>query len=96
MAYKALGRSITKYAAPVWSTNASESNIGKIQRSQNESLRLTVVGPGLVLTSPSFVSNSASHPAGPHGRHAQKVVNRDPIAVGGEVRHNLHSSLSPL
>ena len=31
-----------------------------------------VVGPGLVSTSPAFVSNSASHPAGPHGRHAQK------------------------
>ena len=27
---------------------------------------------GLVSTSPAFVSNSASHPAGPHGRHAQK------------------------
>ena len=32
MTYKALGRSIANYAAPVWSTNASESNIGKIQR----------------------------------------------------------------
>ena len=31
-----------------------------------------VVGPGLVSTSPAFVSSSASHPAGPHGRHAQK------------------------
>ena len=27
--YKALGRSIVNYATPVWSTNASESNIGK-------------------------------------------------------------------
>ena len=44
----------------------------------------------------AFVSSSASHPAGPHGRHAQKKVNRAPIAGGGEVRHNLHSSLSPL
>ena len=26
--------------------------------------------------------------------HAQKTVNRAPIAGGGEVRHNLHSSLS--
>ena len=43
-----------------------------------------------------FVSSSASHPAGPHGRHAQTTVNRAPIAGGGEVRHNLHSSLSPL
>ena len=55
-----------------------------------------VVGPGLVSTSPAFVSSSASHPAGPHGRHAQKTVNRAPIAGGGEVRHNLHSSLRPL
>ena len=30
MTYKALGRSIANYAAPVWSINASESNIGKI------------------------------------------------------------------
>ena len=29
-------------------------------------------------------------------RHAQKTVNRAPIAGGGEVRHNLHSSLKPL
>ena len=37
-----------------------------------------------ISTSPAFVSNSASHPAGPHGRHAQKTVNRAPIAGGGE------------
>ena len=49
----------------------------------------SVVGPGLVSTSPAFVSSSASHPAGPHGRHAQKTVNRAPIAGGGRVRHNL-------
>ena len=36
MTYKALGRSIANYATPVWSTNASESNIGKIQRAKNE------------------------------------------------------------
>ena len=40
MTYKALGRSILNYAAPVWSTNASESNIGNIQRAQNEALRI--------------------------------------------------------
>ena len=55
-----------------------------------------VVGPGLISTSPTFVSSSASHPAGPHGRHAQKTVNRAHIAGGGEVLYNLHSSLSPL
>ena len=43
MAYKALGRSIANYAASVWSTNASESNIGKIQRAQNEALRLRII-----------------------------------------------------
>ena len=30
-----------------------------------------IVGPGLVSTSPALVSSSASHPAGPHGRHAK-------------------------
>ena len=39
-AYKALAGLIANYAAPVWSTNASESNIGKIQRVQNEALRI--------------------------------------------------------
>ena len=62
----------------------------------NPDFLVNVVGPGLVSTSPAFVSSNASHPAGPHGRHAQKTVNRAPIAGGGEVRHNLHSSLSPL
>ena len=61
-----------------------------------DSFLFKVVGPGLVSTSPAFVSSSASHPAGPHGRHAKKMVNRAPIAGGGEVRHNLHSSLRPL
>ena len=55
-----------------------------------------VVGPGLVSISPAFVSSSASHPAGPHGRHAKNLVNRAPIAGGGKVRHNLHSILSLL
>ena len=40
MTYKASRRSIANYSAPVWSTNASESNIGKIQRAQNETLRI--------------------------------------------------------
>ena len=40
MTYEALGRSIANYAAPVWSTNASESNIGRIQRAQNEALKI--------------------------------------------------------
>ena len=32
MTYKALGRSIANHTESVWSTNASESNIGKIQQ----------------------------------------------------------------
>ena len=56
------------------------------QISQIQTFLFKVVGPGLVSTSPAFVSSSASHPAGPHGRHAQKTVNRAPIAGGGEVR----------
>ena len=40
MTYKALGILIANYAAPVWSTNASKSNIGDIQRAQNEVLRI--------------------------------------------------------
>ena len=40
MTYKALRRSIANYAAPVWSTNDSDSNISKIQRAQNETLRI--------------------------------------------------------
>ena len=46
------------------------------QISQIQNLLFKVVGPGLVSTSPAFVSSSASHPAGLHGRHAQKTVNR--------------------
>ena len=34
------------------------------------------VGPGFVSTSPAFMRSSASHPAGPHGRLAQKTVHR--------------------
>ena len=58
------------------------------QISQIPTFLFKVVGPGLVSTSSAFVSRSASH--------AQKTVNRAPIAGGGEVRHNLHSSLSSL
>ena len=44
LTYKALGRSIANYAAPVWSTNASNTSLGKIQRTQNEALRI-ITGP---------------------------------------------------
>ena len=41
------------------------------QISQIQIFLFKVVGPGLVSISPAFVSSSASHPAGPHGRHAR-------------------------
>ena len=39
LTYNALGKSITSYAAPVWSTNASDSSFKKIQTAQNAALR---------------------------------------------------------
>ena len=42
------------------------------QISQIQTWLFKVVGPGLVSPSPAFVSSSASHPAGPYDRHAQK------------------------
>ena len=40
LTYKTLGRSIAIYAAPVWSTNASDTSLEKIQRTHNEALRI--------------------------------------------------------
>ena len=39
LTYNALGKSIASNAAPVWSTNASDSSFKKIQRAQNTALR---------------------------------------------------------
>ena len=39
MTYNALGKSIANYAAPVWSTNASNSGFKKIQTAKNAALR---------------------------------------------------------
>ena len=39
MTNNALGKSIANYAAPVWSTNASDSSFKKIQTAQNAALR---------------------------------------------------------
>ena len=41
MTYKAVGRSIINYAAPVWSTNLRDTNYRSIQYTQNEALRIT-------------------------------------------------------
>ena len=40
MTYKAVGRSIINYAAPVWSPNLHDTNCRKIQYTQNEALRI--------------------------------------------------------
>ena len=39
LTYNALGKSIASYAAPIWSTIASDSSLKKIQTAQNASLR---------------------------------------------------------
>ena len=40
LTYKALGRSIANYATPVWSTNASDTSLEKIQRTHVEAIRI--------------------------------------------------------
>ena len=40
MTYKAVGRSIINYAAPVWITNLRDTNYRNIQYTQNEALRI--------------------------------------------------------
>ena len=40
MTYKAVGRSIINYAAPVWSTNLRATNYRNIQYTQNKALRI--------------------------------------------------------
>ena len=40
MTYKAVGRSIFNYAAPVWSTNLRDTNYRNIQYTQNDALRI--------------------------------------------------------
>ena len=39
LAYNALGKYIASYAAPIWSTNASDSSFKKIQTAHNAALR---------------------------------------------------------
>ena len=51
------------------------------QISQFQTGLCVVVGPGFVSTSTVFMRSSARHPAGPHGRLAQKTVNRSPKDV---------------
>ena len=42
LTYNALGKSIASYAAPVWSTNASDLSFKKIQTAQNAVLRTAI------------------------------------------------------
>ena len=42
MTYNTMGKSIANYAAPVWSTNASDSSFKKIQTAQNVALRTAI------------------------------------------------------
>ena len=43
MTYKAVGRSIINYAAPVWSPNLHDTNNRKIQCTQNEALKMSSI-----------------------------------------------------
>ena len=44
MTYKAVGRSIINYAAPVWSTNLRDTKYRNIKYTQNEALRIATGG----------------------------------------------------
>ena len=50
------------------------------QISQIQTCLCVVVGPVFVSTSPEFMRSSTSHPVCPHGRIAQTMGNRAPIA----------------
>ena len=77
------------------------------QISQIQTFLFKVVGPGLVSTSPAFVSSSASYPAGSHGRHDQKNGKSGPHSLQTTLRapkptqdieiahhHNVNSKLA--
>ena len=53
MTYNALGKSIANYAAPVWSTNASDSSFKKIQTAQNAALRTATGAHKMASVGPS-------------------------------------------
>ena len=40
-----------------------------------------------------FYEEQRQYPSGPHGQHAQKIVNQAHIVGGGRLRHNLYRSL---
>ena len=43
LAYNALRKSVASYAAPIWSTNVSDSSFKKIQTAHNSALRTATV-----------------------------------------------------
>ena len=67
------------------------------QISQIQIFLFKVVGPGLVSTAPAFVSSSASQPASPHGRHAQKNGKSGPHCWGrgGSTQFAQHAVTAP-
>ena len=59
MTYKAVGRSIINYAAPVWSTNLRDTNYRNIQYTQNEALRISTGCQNVQCRSPARRSKHA-------------------------------------
>ena len=53
------------------------------QISQIQTCLCVVVWPGFVSTSPAFMRSSATHPVGPHDRHAPKNGKLGPPISGG-------------
>ena len=43
LTYNSLGKYIASYAAPIWSTNTSDSSFKKVQTAQNAALRMATV-----------------------------------------------------
>ena len=64
-----------------------------LQISQIQTCLGVDVGPGLVSTSPAFMSSNASHSASVHGWLAQKTVDRAPISGGRDSWYNLYRGL---
>ena len=100
MTYKALGRSIANYAAPVWSINTSKSNIIKIQRAQNKSLWI-IIGSHKMSSidhihsrgppEPSFCAISGTMPG---YRECLSPYHQDGSSTKGNEVDNLHQTLS--
>ena len=64
MTYKAVGRSIIIYAAPVWSTNLRDTNYRNIQYTQR--LQTTQPTSGVAVTADSSCCANCVEPPRPH------------------------------